>query len=338
MPVSKKPKLETVARRAGVSLSTASQALRGAGRISERTRERVLKAAGELHYVPDSRAADMRSGQNREIGFVINRISNPFNAEVISGVSDLLEAEGYLVSILDARDDPRRQQRHLESFIRNGRGGLLWVPADETPSELPSLLQAHGTPTVTFLRRSTAGAFDHVGIRNAEATQIATDHLAQLGHRHIAYLGGTGSNQVRRDRISGHAAALEGHGLGQPLVWPCEDGRMAGRDAMAQLLDARPETTAVMCNGDMVALGACLALAQAGLVPGRDVSVVGFDGIREAAMAAPALTTMEVSPYELGQGLARVLLERIRSPSRPTAVTEVSAKLVIRDSTGPIPG
>lgn len=335
--MAEKPKLETVAKKAGVSTATASQVMRGTGRISETTRKKVLQAASDLHYLPDQRAASMRSGLNREIGFVINQISNPFNAEVISGVSDLLEAEGYLVSVLDARDDPVRQRRHIEAFIRNGRGGLLWVPAPQTPPAMLDLLAAHRTPTVTFLRQVPDAGFDHVGIRNADATAIATRHLADLGHRHIAYLGGTELADVRRDRIDGYTATLGALGLVGPVIWDCRDNKLAGLDAMLELRAQHPRTTAVVCNGDMVALGACLALIRAGLQPGRDVSVVGFDDIPEAAVASPALTTMAVSPYSLGRRLARVLLDRIKEPDMPATTVEVSAKLMERETTGPHP-
>ncbi len=333
--MSQKPKLETVAREAGVSTATVSQVMRGTGRISEKTRKKVIAAAEKLHYVPDARAASMRSGQNREIGFVINQISNPFNAEVISGVSDLLEAEGFLVSVLDARNDPERQRRHIEAFIRNGRGGLLWVPATNVPPAVYDLIRAHRTPTVTFLRRSAAGHFDHVGIRNAEATRTATQYLADLGHRHIAYLGGVEATDVRHDRIEGYMQAVAERGLEAPVVWDSDDNKMAGLEAMLELRAAHPETTAVVCNGDMVALGACLGLIRIGQQPGEDVSVIGFDDIQDAAVATPSLTTMATSPYRLGRRLARVLLDRIKEPDMPVTISEVSAELVVRESTGP---
>lgn len=331
-----KPKLETVAQRAGVSTATASQVLRGTGRISAKTRKRVQQAAEELHYVPDGRAASMRSGQTREVGFVINQLSNPFNAEVVSGVVDLLDAEGYLVSILDARDDANRQSRHLEAFIRHGRGGLLWVPALDTPDETFDLLATHRVPTVTFLRPGRRD-LDHVGIRDAEATATAVDYLAGLGHRRIAYLGGTDMTWVRRERIAGYEQALNRRGLGPGVVWPSSDSKVAGMAAMLDLLRAHPDTTAVVCNGDMVALGACLAVARSGLRPGRDISVVGFDDIQDAAVATPPLTTMAASPGKLGDRLARVLLDRINDPDMPVTVSEVSAQLVIRGTTGPPP-
>ncbi|MFW8595050.1 LacI family DNA-binding transcriptional regulator [Cribrihabitans neustonicus] len=329
-----KPTLGTVAKAAGVSVPTVSQVMRGTGRISEETRAKVLRAAKTLHYVPDSRAASMRSGERREIGFVINRLANPFNAEVLSGAVDLLEAEGYLVSLLDGQDDAGRQFRHIEAFIRHGRGGLLWVPAAGTPAATFDLIAAHAIPTVTFLRPA-GGNFDYVGIRNAEATFEAVQHLAQLGHTRIAYLGGTDMAHVRKSRIEGYAAALEALNLAPPVIWQSPDGRREGMEAMSALRAAHPEVTAVVCNGDMVALGACLALTKSGLTPGREVSVVGFDDIDDAALAIPPLTTMAVSPVRLGRKLARVLLDRIGDPEAPPSVTEVSAALTIRATTGP---
>lgn len=331
-----KPTLRSVAQEAGVSIPTVSQVMRGTGRISEKTRQKVLEAAQKLHYVPDSRAAAMRSGDNREIGFVINQFSNPFNAEVVSGAVDLLEAEGYLVSILDTRDDAERQDRQLEAFIRNGRGGLMWVPAMDTPDETFALLRAQGIPTVTFLRPA-ADDFDHVGVRNAVATEAATRYLADLGHERIAYLGGTEMTSVRRRRITGYERTMEELGLGPAVIWPSIDSKRAGLEAMVDLHRAHPDVTAVVCNGDMVALGACLGLAKVGLRPGRDISVIGFDDIEDAAVATPALTTMAVSPQKLGRKLAQVLLNRIREPEMPVSVSEVFAELVIRETTGPRP-
>ena len=331
MPV--KPTLSTVAKEAGVSIPTVSQVLRGTGRISDQTRDKVLQAAQKLRYVPDARAASMRSGENREIGFVINQLMNPFNAEVVSGVVDLLEAEGYLVSIVDTRDDAKRQERQLQAYIQHGRGGLLWVPALNTPEETFDLLVTHGIPTVTFLRHVRRD-LDHVGIRNAEATATATEYLAELGHRNIAYLGGTDLTVVRKERIAGYEQTMSRLDLGPCVIWESEDTKPAGMVAMTELLRAHSETTAVVCNGDMVALGACLALTRAGLAPGRDVSVIGFDDIQDAAVATPPLTTMAVSPRKLGRRLARTLLDRIHDPDMPATVFEVSAELVVRETTG----
>lgn len=335
--VAKKPKLQTVAQLAGVSVATASQVMRGTGRISEETRKKVLQAARQLNYVPDGRAASMRSGQNREIGLVIHQIANPFNAEVISGVSDLLDQEGYLVSILDSRDDPAREARNLEAFIRSARGGLLWVPAAEDPARAVELLTAHRMPTVTFLRQLRGSGFDHVGIENTAATEAATRHLLDLGHRRIAYFGGDSAGQVRAERIAGFRNAMAGRGLDASVIWPSPEGKLAGLEAALALRAAHPEITALVCNGDLVALGACLALDRLGLVPGRDMSIVGFDDIADAAVATPPLTTLAVSPGQLGRRLARVLIDRIREPEMPPVTVLVPAQLIVRQTTSTPP-
>jgi len=335
--MAEKPKLETVAKEAGVSTATVSQVMRGTGRISEQTRKKVMEAATKLHYVPDGRAASMRSGEVREIGLVIHAIANPFNAEVISGASDLLESEGYLLSILDSQDDAGRERRNLEAFIRSSRGGLLWVPANDTPQSTYELLAAHRMPTVTFLRPARFGQFDHVGIRNARATAEATRYLADLGHRHIAYFGGATHSVVRGERIEGYTRVMQDRGLAPVLIWETADDKMSGRDQMQALHAAHPEVTALVCNGDMVALGASLAVTDAGLVLGRDVSIIGFDDIQDAALATPPLTTVAISPYQMGRKLARALLHRLGEPAAPTSTTLFPATLVVRGTTGPAP-
>ena len=332
--MNRRPKLETVAKTAGVSVATASQVMRGKGRISEKTRKKVLATAEALHYVPDGRAASMRSGEKREIGMIIHRIANPFNAEVISGVSDQLETAGYLVSVLDSQDDAQRQKRNLQAFIRSSRGGLLWVPAEDTPDETVDLLKAHSIPTVTFLRRLGKGRFDHVGIENAEATYAATRHLADLGHRNIAYLGGTAHFGVRTERIAGYTTVLKELGLAEPIIWDSPDDKVAGLEQFMELRRKHPEVTALVCNGDMVAIGACSGITRLGMTPGREISVVGFDDVQDAAIATPPLSTMAVSPYMLGRKLAQVVLDRINEPNMPTAVSLVPAELVARGTTG----
>lgn len=131
----------------------------------------------------------------------------------------------------------------------------MWVRAVDTPAETYALLEAHGIPTVLFLRPAE-GHLDYVGIRNARTTAETTRHLVELGHARIAYLGGTDTAHVRTRRIAGYTETMESLGLGPPIVWPSADGRQAGMKAMQDLRDVHPDVTAVVCNGDTVALGA----------------------------------------------------------------------------------
>ncbi len=122
--------------------------------------------------------------------------------------------------------------------------------------------------------------------------------------------------------------------LGKPIIWETPDDKLSGVDAMTKLIPAHPDVTAVVCNGDMVAIGASVAVTKLGLTPGVDISIVGFDDIQDAAIAMPPLTTMAVSPYNLGRKLARVAIDRIREPSMPVATTLVPAQLNVRSTIG----
>ena len=327
--------LKTLAKASGVSVAIASQVIRGVGRISEHTRKRVLSTAEKMNYIPDGRAISMRSGERPEIGMIIQELANPFNAEVVSGVSDCLERHGYFVSVLDSRNDIERQKRNIKAFIRSARGGLIWVPAHNTPSKTIDLLRNHSIPTITFLRQIKGADFDHIGIKNTEGTEMATEYLIKLGHTKIAYFGGDLNSDVRKDRARGYELSLEKHGLNWKVIWTSEDTKQSGVDRLHDLISAHPDVTALICNGDMVALGACLALQSKNLQPGKDISVIGFDNVMDAQLVTPSLTTMAVNPYNLGQILAETILKRINETEHPQITYFNNPELIIRNSAGP---
>ena len=335
MKIKGRTTLKTLAKASGVSVATASQVIRGVGRISEHTRKRVLSTAEKMNYIPDGRAISMRSGERPEIGMIIQELANPFNAEVVSGVSDYLEGHGYFVSVLDARNDIERQKRNIEAFIRSARGGLIWVPAHNTPLKTVELLRNYSIPTITFLRQIKGADFDHVGIKNTEGTEIATDYLINLGHTKIAYFGGDTNSDVRQDRAQGYELSLKKHSISWKVIWASEDTKQSGVERLHDLLSAHPDVTALVCNGDMVALGACLALQSKGLQPGKDVSVIGFDNVMDAKLVTPSLTTMAVNPYKMGQILAETILKRINETERQQITYFNDPELIIRNSVGP---
>ena len=175
-----------------------------------------------------------------------------------------------------------------------------------------------------------------MGIENSNATARATQHLAELGHKNIAMFTGA-HDAVLSERLAGYERTMRELGLGPTIVVECEDSRPGGIAAMNDLRAQHPEVTAVISTGDMVAIGACIALQRRNEAVGKDVSVVGFDDIPDAVLNSPPLTSLSTSPYELGRKLARVMLERIKEPTAPSSVTLVPAPLVVRESTGACP-
>ncbi len=119
----------------------------------------------------------------------------------------------------------------------------------------------------------------------------------------------------------------------ETLVWPCRDGKRGGAQGLSELLSQHPDTTALVCNGDMVALGASLALNHLGKQAGKDLAIIGFDNIPEAALWMPGLTTMAVNPFNLGEKLAQTLLDRIIQPNKESRHINLPAKLTLRETT-----
>ena len=332
--MAERPTIHTVARTAGVSISTVSQVMRGRGRISDETRRKVLRAAEKVNYVQDRRAAAMRSGESRDIGLLIHNIANPFNAEVVVGANAYLEERGYLVFVLDALDDAARQRRYLQTMMGSSPGGLLWVPAKETDAETIDWVRINSPTTVSFLRALSGHPFDHVGIDNTRGASLATRHLMELGHRHIAFLGGDHGSDTILQRVAGYVSALMRGQDAAPIVRECAETKTAAMDAAIALLDAHPEVTGIVCNCDVVAAGVTLGLARLGLEPGRDVSVTGFDDIEDARLWSPPLTTIAVDPKGIGQQLAVALLERKANLDAPVRTVNLPVRLEARASSG----
>jgi LacI family transcriptional regulator len=326
----------TVARAAGVSVSTVSQVMRGGGRISDTTRRKVLRVAEELNYVRNRGAAAMRTGDSRELGFLLNDIGNPFNAEVLAGVNASLTEMGYLVYVLDGQDDPALQEQYLRTLTGVGLGGLLWVPAHGTSAEVVNWVAQNSPATVTLLRALPEAPFDHVGIDSAAGTSMATEHLIELGHRHIAFLGNEHDSSTVRHRIGGYMSTMLAIGAAPPIVERCAENKAAAKAQLGALLDKHPQVTALVCNCDVVAAGAALGAAERGLSVGRDLSIVGFDDIEDARLWVPPLTTVAVDPKGLGQQLAEAFLARKTDPQARVKAVNLPVSLKVRASSGPV--
>lgn len=328
-----KTNIQAVAKEAGVSVSTVSQVMRGVGRCGEETKNKVKLAAKKLNYHADQRASSLRTGKVNEIGLVLYQLSNPFNSEIISGVTDFLDDKDYLVSILDSKGSSERQQKNLQSFVRNRKAGIIWVPNDDTPQATYNFLLDSKTPVVTFLRSIDKAYFDHVRIDNYKATFEATKHLINLGHSKIAFLGGWDTSSVHISRMEGFKKALNDIGNTNPIVWNSGNSKKNGLQSALLLFSKFPNVTALVCNGDEVALGSIIALQTLNLEAGKDVSIIGFDGIEEAEISIPPLTTLSLEPYNLGKKIAEVLFNRIQNPDSPINIDTVEAKLKIRKTT-----
>ena len=331
---SKKTTLIDVARHAGVSRATASLVLRNSPLVADTTREQVLASMRELGYVYNRAAANLRSRESRTIGLVVTDVTNPFFAELAVSIESRLTDANYAVLLSNTLDDLNKQDRLLQIMNGHQADGILLCPAENTPTQTLELLRRWNLPFVLIARYLPESECDYAGADNVAGAGLAVKHLFERGHRRIAFLGGNPHSSARRERLLGYQNALNKLGLGAVpgLSVFSPVSRRGGYEALLNLLDQPDPPTAALCYNDVVAFGGMLALQSKNMTPGQDFAIVGFDNIADAALVRPALTTVAISPEQIGEAAIELLLKRIEATDAPPQRRVLAPKLVIRNS------
>ena len=330
------PTLTDIAKLAGVSRSTVSLVLRESPLVAEATRDRVLSMLESSGYVYNRHAANLRSVRTDTVGLVVSDFTNPYYAELLAGAESVLEDAGRVSFLTHTEESLRRQERFLKRMLEQRVDGVLISAASGTgAAALQAFLDA-GIPVVQVLRAVDAERFDYVSGDNRLGLRCSTEHLLDLGHRRIGYLGTSVKTSVSDDRRLGYADALLGRGI-EPdpeLMRECLPVWSEAKAATMSLLALPQPPTALACFNDLIALGAMLAVSESGRQPGRDLAVVGFDDIQLASAWRPGLTTIAVRPREIGREAGNLLLERINGSTRSPKSVLLTPRLVIRESCG----
>jgi LacI family transcriptional regulator len=328
--------LVDVAHDAGVSRATASLVLRGSDLVADETRARVLATMRKLGYVYHRGAASLRTQRSQTVGLIVPDVTNPFFAEMTVGIEERLDQAQHVVLLGNTAETLSKQERLLAMMQEYRADGVLLCPATGTSAQAIIRLRQWRLPFVLFTRYIEGVDSDYVGADNVRGAELATEHLVSLGHQRIAFVGGPENSSARRDRLQGYRTALMQHGLpiDPTLQLTSPTTREGGHQCIRALLDQAEPPTAVLCYNDIVAFGVMLGLQASGRTPGRDVAVVGFDDIAEAALWQPALTTVAIAPRQIGEEAARLLLERVAAPDAAARQVILHPKLVVRDSCG----
>lgn len=321
-----------VAARAGVSTATVSRSLRGSA-VSSRTRERVLKAAAELQYVPSPAASRLASGRTRSVAVVVPFATRWFFAEVLAGAERVLREASFDLLLYNIGDSASRAQFFETLPIRRRVDAVLVVSSVLTGAEQQALT-ALDVPLVSIGCRIPGAP--SVIIEDDLAAATATRHLLGLGHRNVAMLSGSTGDPVgavtTTQRQAGFRMALAEAGVEELRILEEAWGITGGERAMERLLGESPLPTAVFTESDEMAFGALRMLRRAGIpVPGR-MSVVGVDDHEFAA--AVDLTTVAQPVTAQGRAAASAILEMLTADRRPRS-TILPTRLVVRGSTAP---
>lgn len=319
-----------IARHVGVSRPLVSIVLRGVDGASEETRRRVLEAAAELGYRPDSLAKGLRSSRTRNLG-VLFALRRPFEVELVEDMFPVVAELGYHL-LLGATTPSRDQEAVIDELLGYRCEGLIVVGPELDGHRLERV--AEEVPVVEVGRSVTGGPVDVVRNDDALGVRQAVGHLVALGHRSIAFVGG-GANPGADDRESGYRTAMEQQGLTAQLrVVPggyTEDEGAAA--AQALLADDLP--TAVITSNDLSAIGLLDKMLRSGVTVPDDLSVVGYDDSRFARLPGIDLTSVRQDIPQMAELATQAVVERLDHPPRAPRDVALPPQLVVRGTTSP---
>ncbi|MGW0520836.1 LacI family DNA-binding transcriptional regulator [Crossiella sp. NPDC003009] len=337
--------IREVAERAGVSVATVSRILSGDYPASPATRKRVLRAVEELDYVANAHARALAGSSAKSVAIVLNSVVSPHYAHVAQGVEAQTAVEGRLCLIGTTGGDPERElamvkfmrEQHAEAVILVGN-----VVADEKyrqrMSQYAHALAAIGSRLVLCGRPSLGPDVPAVVVEydNTGGAFAATSHLLSAGHERILCLGHRPGYTTAEGRVAGYRQALTAHRVPHDPALEVEGSAMEwheGYRMMTERLATGPlDFTAVFALNDLIAGGACRALAEHGLSVPEDVSMVGFDDLQPSLDLN--LTTVHLPHEEIGRTAVRLALEHEARGGTPPRVV-LGTHLVIRDSVRP---
>ncbi len=317
-----------VAAEAGVSIKTVSRVVNGAPNVSTTVRERVLRAAERLHYVPNSLARSLKAGTGDTIGVVIDTIADPFFAALTSAVEERALELGLGTVFGSTGFDPLRERRQVERMAMQRVRALILAPT-EGPHDY--LSRFHAFPVITIDRAATVGGFDTVRVDDFGLARAAVSHLTAHGHRRVAFVGSDERFVTTRDRLRGYHEALAAAGV-EPdadLVRPGPTRDVDAAQVVLDLLSSRRPPTAVFAANPRAAVGVAHALHT---TDRADVAFVSFGDFPLATTLTPGVTIVDQSPTSIGLAAMDRVLARLDDVDAPVQDVFVDAVLVPRGS------
>lgn len=325
--------IKDIGRLAGVSHSTVSRALRNSPLIAPETAERIQKIARETGYSASAVARSLVTRKTHAIGAVVTSIADPFNGEVVAGIEETANRNGYSVILASSQADPERERKVVRSFQERRLDGILVASSRVGALHMP-LLSELNIPVVMINNQHPSQFAHSVSIDNVDGAYRATQHLLELGHRRIAYVGDRSGLHSDTERFEGYRKALNEAGIAvREELLVHGDGKPEGAaDAIAPLLTGRNRPSAIFCYNDMSALGVMKEAAKHRLQVPANLSVVGFDDIFFAELMQPPLTTVRQPKREIGRRAMELLFALIRGEEAKQTIT-IQGQLVVRETT-----
>jgi LacI family transcriptional regulator len=324
-----------IAKAAGVSASTVSRVLAGQG--SKKNRELVLQVAKQKNFAINDSAKILKTKKTNRMMLAVPDICNPFYFKMIEGANEVLEQSGYLFMLYYTKHSLEEELKAIQLLNQKVVDGMIMVSFHFCRENIDAINQA-GCPVVLTNRYDSpegGDRYDYVYIDTYLGIKLAALHLISLGHRKIAYFGGSIREQTGLERYQGYRDALKASDIpfDPALVREANYSESAGYACMKALIEARTDVTAVVTSNDLIALGAMTACAEKGIAIPGDIAITGMDNTELSGRVAPNLTTIDMQEGEIGRLAATLLIERIQDPDTRKKQIRLEPELIVRNST-----
>ncbi len=332
--------LKEIAETLGISITTASKALKNYPDVSAKTRQSVIDLAQKLHYTPNSFAVNLRTKESKIIGLIIPEVMHFFFSKIINTIIEEAEKNGYLVITLQSNESLELEKKQVELLINKRVDGILISLSNESNynEHLKSIVE-RDIPLVMFDKIAKLANCSKVIINDQKAAFNAVEHLIEQGCRKIAHIRGPENPQNAIDRFIGYKKALEKYNIpfNPNLVYTCEDVTFEeGIEFAKQIITDHPDVDGIFAITDLVAVGVLSVFNDIGIKVPEQVAVIGFSNWFISQVFTPKLSTVDQPSHEMGKVAFDLLLEEINSkrekkPHEPKIV-ELDTKIVTRQS------
>jgi DNA-binding LacI/PurR family transcriptional regulator len=338
--------LSDIAATVGVTPMTVSRVLNQNGYVSEKTRDRVLSVVKEMNYRRNGLARNLKRQRTDTIGLVLGDISNPYSTELARAVRQIATVNNYNLFICISEHSAEEDIAAFESLTSHSVDGIIVATrANDAGDEYLKSIVENNVPVVAIGRDFHHENVDSISADNLDGGFVATQHLIDLGHRRIGFIGAAFDQETKLKRLQGYFNALEKHGIeiDERLVTGRREARSGvpgysteeiGYEGMKRLLSVPNRPTAIFARNDFTAIGAMTAIKESGLRIPQDIAIIGFDDIPLAVHMSPSLSTVRQPMRLQGQIAAELLLKRIESENSIEREERIlNCELIIREST-----
>jgi LacI family transcriptional regulator len=330
--------MREVAKLAGVSSATVSRVINGSSLVTEETAIQVRRVIQNLNFIPNNSAIYLKQGKSHIYGAIIPDLTNPFFMELVKILEEVLVENEQELLVANTDFHLSRLQRSIHRMLLRRVDGVVFLSSELESASLESLVR-NRIPVVTTDHYRTGPGISDILVDFPGGMAQIVRHLKELGHTQIGFIGGSEGLVTSRVRRESFLDAIVKNGLSSREEWIVTGNfKIVGGEAgMAAILSGRERPTAVATANDLTAIGALRAARDRGLRVPEDISVAGCDDIEMADIVYPPLTTLRISRKQYAEMLFDALRLGESDPTRPGQVYHLPMKMVVRQSTGPVP-